>query len=225
LSLSNRLFQALNHRFVDSTSPDSMASRARDKRNQILMDAFPELSSMRVLDIGGRPDYWQHVPVQPREVVLLNLESPSPPAESWLVTAHGDACELPDEIAKEAFDLVFSNSTIEHVGGHYRRQQFAASVRSFGCSYWIQTPNRYFPIEPHFMLPALQFLPISARVWVAKRSPAVAIYGKHMGDIDAVLEIELIGKTEMKSYFPESTIVSEKFLGLPKSVVAVYIHR
>ncbi|HEX4060865.1 MAG TPA: UDP-N-acetylmuramoyl-tripeptide--D-alanyl-D-alanine ligase [Streptosporangiaceae bacterium] len=56
------------------------------------------------------------------------------------------------------YDLVFSNSLIEHVGGHERRERFADTVHQLSGAYWVQTPYRYFPVEPHWH-PARSFCP------------------------------------------------------------------
>jgi len=51
------------------------------------------------------------------------------------------------------FDLVFSNSVIEHVGDFERMRQFVHEARRVAKSYWIQTPSKWFPIEPHCGMP------------------------------------------------------------------------
>lgn len=86
----------------------------------------------------------------------------------------------------------------------------------------MQTPYRYFPIEPHWFFPGFQFLPVRARREVAMRWP---LHPGRRDDpvaaLDEVLDIELLSKTEMRRYFPGSELVVERFAGLPKSLVAV----
>lgn len=177
---------------------------------------------MRVLDLGGDPRQWEHREPLPRSITALNLDQKGHSTD-LVEYVLGDACSPPAEITSRQFDLVFSNSVLEHVGGHARRHQFAETVRRLAPHHWVQTPYRYFPIEPHWVLPGMQFLPLRLRVAVAQHRP----YGPGNRDVDReraiaeVAEVELVGITEMQSYFPESEIWRERFGGLVKSLVAV----
>ena len=75
----------------------------------------------------------------------------------------GDACDPVGAVGGRSFDLVYSNSVIEHVGGHQRRELFAQAVRDLAPSHWVQTPYRYFPLEPFWLFSAFQFLPLPSR--------------------------------------------------------------
>ena len=174
---------------------------------------------MTVLDLGGDARAWRLSGVQPAHVTLLNVASQEV-EESWMTAVDGDACDPPDSVL--GADLIYSNSVIEHIGGHWRRQQFAEVVRS-GPPYWVQTPNRYFPIEPHFMVPWAQHLPLAARRRVIAHWP-VGNYAE-MSDqgrtLESALDIELLSGTEMGFYFPDAELRRERVLGLTKSFIAV----
>lgn len=192
----------------------------RGKRWTLLLQQFPDLADMRVLDIGGEAQFWRHRNVRPSQVTMVNVFE-QPVDEPWMTAVAGDGCALPDGLG--TFDLVFSNSVIEHVGGHWRRERFADEVRRSAPSYWVQTPNRYFPVEPHFLIPFFQHLPLAVRVQVAVRWP-LGNYGT-LKDRDLVLRealtTELVSRTEMRRYFPDAELVSERFAGLTKSLIAV----
>ncbi len=70
-----------------------------------------------------------------------------------------DGTQLP--FGDREFDIAFSNSVIEHVPPELQAA-FAAEVSRVADRYFVQTPNRYFPIEPHYQLPLFQFLPRQA---------------------------------------------------------------
>ena len=133
----------------------------------------------------------------------------------------GDACDPPAHVRDAEFDLVYSNSLIEHVGGHARRCDFASVVHAMASRHWVQTPYRYFPIEPHWLFPGLQFLPQRARAWAIQRWPLSSFRPNSELALRHVLEVELLSQTEMKYYFPRSELLKERVLGLTKSIIAV----
>ncbi len=229
----------------------------RRRRWQVLLEAFPHIGQMRVLDLGGLADAWLDAPQLPREIVVLNV----PAWEERVVrateqlgegtTVHylfGDACDPPEEILGQHFDLVYCNSVIEHVGGHQRRVELANSIHRLADRHWVQTPYRYFPIEAHTLIPGLQFMPMHMRAAVMRRwplghmlkfsrdwpqaeiraqPPFSTAYGSRLQTMDlgysvvGAQSIELLSKAEMRVYFPDSAILSERVLGIPKSLIAV----
>jgi hypothetical protein len=215
-----RKFRSL---LADPERPGSMANRARTARWQRLLDTFPDLADMSVLDLGGTTWYWSTAPVRPASLTLLNPPGWAPDVLPWAEVVPGDACGPPPEIRARRFDLVYSNSTLEHVGGHYRRQQFAEVTRTQAPQAWVQTPYRYFPVEPHFLIPGFQQLPLSIRVRLATVWPLTpsTFPTDRIAIRDELMEVELLSVTEMRSYFPDAQIMYERAAGLIKSIIAV----
>lgn len=202
-------------------APDSPAQKARRRRWQRLADTFPDLAEMSVVDLGGRPSSWAAAPLRPAHVHVVNVEPPEDDLPSWVSAEHGDACTMADR--PERYDLVFSNAVLEHVGGHERRERFADAVHHLADRHWVQTPYRYFPLEPHWLFPGFQHLPVAARVWVA-RHWGLAKAGKIEDRAEALSEVlftDLVSLTEMRHYFPRSVIEEERVAGLVKSIIAV----
>lgn len=187
----------------------------------MLLGRFPDLPDMEVIDLGGEVHHWRTVPRPPRRVTLVNRAPSREELPDFVEEVVADACALPSEVLDRQWDLVHSNSVIEHVGGHARRQDFAASVRALAPAHWIQTPNRYFPVEPHWMFPGFQFLPARTRRWVAVRWPFHPGLRDPGLAADEVLDIELISRFELAWYFPDSEIVAERVGGMAKSYIAV----
>ncbi len=207
-------------------SPTSLGAKARLRRWGTFRKAFPTIENMRLLDLGGTVETWRRAPVRPRHVTVLNLVAPGESDDDWIVPITGDACEASDALATAgvdpSFDVVFSNSLIEHVGGHCRRSELARQVRQLAPRHWVQTPYRYFPLEPHFLFPGMQFMPVAARARIARHWPLAHTRPANIDQArDDVLWTELIGVTEMRHYFPTSTILRERILGITKSLIAV----
>jgi SAM-dependent methyltransferase len=181
-------------------------------------------ASTRVLDIGGTPDCWRLIAVRPR-LVLLNTPRAGEDlagAESWVAA---DGRRLP--FADHSFDLVFSNSVIEHVGDAVSQQQFAREVARVGRRYWVQTPNRWFPVEQHLLTPLIHWLPKSWQRAVVPRLNLWSLLVPATPDrrrfyIEHYLtDVKLLDSGELLSLFPGGGIIRERFLGITKSLIAV----
>ncbi len=210
-------------RIADNRDEQSLAVRFRRKRFAFFLSLLSQLQRpVHILDIGGTQAYWKMMGLDTKDqvfITLLNLtqDNVTLPQATSIV---GDARSIQAE--DHSFDIVFSNSVIEHVGSYQDQLQMANEVRRVGRCYFIQTPNRYFPLEPHFLFPFFQFLPISLRVlllqnfklgWLEK-TPDVQ---KARGIVES---IRLLSKKEFKTLFPNAPIFEEKALGLTKSFVA-----
>jgi hypothetical protein len=207
-------------------SPTSLGARARMRRWGMFRDAFPGIEDMHVLDLGGTVETWRRSPVKPARVTVLNLFEPGEPAGDSILAVIGDACKAGAVLANAGlstrFDVVFSNSLLEHVGGHAPRSELARQIRELAPRHWIQTPYRYFPVEPHWLFPGMQFMPVAVRVKIATHWPLVHTRPDSVADArEKVLWTELVSLTEMQNYFPTSTIVRERALGLTKSLIAL----
>lgn len=216
----------LGKRFADNRSETSVATQLRRKRFQLLLRMLDEFHGpVRILDVGGRPQYWAMMLSDPQvagrlHITLLNMETNQ--ADDPIFTAVvGDGRAMP-QYEDQHFDIVFSNSTIEHVGTLADQKQMADEVRRVGKAYCIQTPNRYFPIEPHFLFPLFQFLPISVRAWLVNHF-ALGWYGVIRDKAAALREvstIDLLSRWRLERLFPDASIYEEKYFGLVKSFVA-----
>jgi SAM-dependent methyltransferase len=215
-----------HRRYADNTNAGSVAARLRRRRFAlfaVMVTGMPGV--VRVLDIGGTQQYWQMMApgaefLDRVHVTLLNLE-PQAVSEPNFTSLVGDARAMP-QFADRQFDLVFSNSTIEHLGSSAAQQAMAAEVRRVGQGFYIQTPNRYFPLEPHFLFPGFQFLPLGVRAWLVRHFklgwfPRIVDRRQARAEVAA---IRLLGETEFRALFPGAAIYKERYCGLTKSFVA-----
>jgi hypothetical protein len=210
----------LRHLIADPAEQWSIGTSLRRKRWDVFRRRFPDIERMRVLDLGGTAKHWETSVIRPKSVTLVNLLAESSHID-WITAVQGDACDPPALVRNAEFDLVYSNSVIEHLGGYARRCDFAGVVHAMASHHWVQTPYRYFPIEPHWLFPGLQFLPQRARASAIRYWPLSPTRPNPEQALRDVLEVELLTKTELRYYFPSSVILQERVLGFTKSIIAV----
>jgi len=202
--------------------------RFRTRRMALLARTVGLTPNMRVLDVGGTIDIWRLAPVMPR-LVLLNNQRARYEIGAAEAVVLGDGTSLP--FADQSFDLVFSNSVIEHVGSRAQQERFASEIVRVGKQYWVQTPNRHFPVEHHFWTPFLHWLPRRWQMAVLKRFSVWQVltrataaqsefYVKHYLD-----SIRLLSASDLQALFPGATLVRERFLGWTKSLIILKVVR
>ena len=210
-------------KIADKRDEHSLAVQFRKKRFAFFTSLLSQLERpVSILDVGGAESFWKTMGMDGHDdvfITLLNLTKDDVMLPN-VTSIIGDAREL--KYDDHSFDVVFSNSVIEHVGSHADQRKMAKEVRRVGQRYFIQTPNRYFPLEPHFLFPLFQFLPVIVRVrllqnfnlgWI-QRTPGAAEAR------EIVESIRLLGKDEFLKLFPDSKLYEEKVFGMTKSFVA-----
>jgi hypothetical protein len=152
-------------------------------------------------------------------ITLLNLDATTLSAGFETVVA--DARDL-SRYGNYQFDVVFSNSLIEHVGNSGDQQRMAGEVMRVGRCYFIQTPNRYFPIEPHFLLPGFQFLPLWAKLQILQRfNVHTMAMPSRAAQLEEARTIRLLSARDMRRLFPRCLLYRERFMGWTKSLTAI----
>lgn len=184
---------------------EPLARRARLRRHRRYRELLAPQADDRILDIGcGREGLAAFEP----EADVTGVDSEEQPEYRGRRFVRADARALPFEDG--AFDIAYSNSLIEHIDPA-ERPRFAAEVRRVASRYWVQTPNRRFPVEPHVLLPGFQFLSATAqrRLWrlgVLRDRPYE--------------QTHLLEEAELQALFPDAVILPERFAGLTKSLIA-----
>ena len=180
---------------------------------------------VQVLDIGGRAEYWNNLPeCAIARISITNLEASEldlSTAPRWLTfdSLVCDATAMP-QFADGQFDLVHSNSVIEHVSAFDRILAMAAECRRVGRAGWIQTPAYEFPIDPHFRLPFIHWLGAAsrARYMTVRRHYRLKPLAERRIYCDW---INMMTRREFASVFPGCDLWTERLI-LPKSYVATW---
>jgi len=194
---------------------------SRRKRMLCFIDRIQPTAETRILDIGGYSETWRDFPIGSK-ITLLNLpkyaEKPQSPERFEYVYGDGRRLEYTDG----EFDIVFSNSVIEHVGGKDQQRAFAAEARRVGKAYWVQTPAKEFPLEPHLLTPFIHWLPA---YWIPRLLRFFTVWGwitrpTREQARSFWAEIRPLTGREVRELFPDATILVQRFLGIPKSYIA-----
>lgn len=208
----------------------SLPFRFRQKRfhhvKKLIDDILDRKGSCKIIDIGGEQSYWNiaddFIARQNIEVHMFNVadvQTTRPNFKSYL----GDAAEL-NTLEDNAYDLVHSNSVIEHVGGWEQMARMAVNVRRLAPKYFVQTPNFWFPYEPHFRCPAFHWLPEQVRYRMLLNF-RMGFAPQRQQNVDEAMRrihsTSLLDRRQMRALFPDADIVAERFGFLTKSLMAI----
>ncbi len=210
-------------RLANNRKSGTLVNTLRRRRFDHFVDFIAKLGRpMSIIDVGGTESFWTQMNFSPTSdvrIVLLNTETVSGinPMFEYVLGDARKMCQFKDR----EFDLAFSNSVIEHVGGMEDQRRMATEMQRIASHFFLQTPNRHFPIEPHFLFPFFQFLPVEVRVWLVSHlslgwDRPHRITQRHLA-LEAVSSIRLLSRSELKRLFPTGRVVVERFVGLPKS--------
>jgi 2-polyprenyl-3-methyl-5-hydroxy-6-metoxy-1,4-benzoquinol methylase len=189
--------------------------RGRERRYQLFVKLCAVQPDERILDVGAGQGAALERFNTVNPIVAVDLVAPT--ASGWMGQANvevgqADGTRLP--FADREFPVVFSNSVIEHVPKELQ-QAFASEVRRVSERYYVQTPNKWFPIEPHYQLPLVQFLPERLMKALNRR---FSFGWREKGRWEP---IKLLSARELQRLFPDAEIHRERVLGLTKSLMAV----
>jgi hypothetical protein len=189
------------------------AHRCRTERMYQFLDRVRPPWDAKIIDLGGTPDLWQLVPHE-FDLTIVNLtvehfNAALPPRTRFV---QGDVTDLTDLFEDKSFDVVFSNSVIEHVGDDDKQQAMADEVHRLADAYWVQTPSDRFPIEPHVGLPFYWHWPVALRRRLERRWQR-----RYVGWGEMVASTRVLSAQRMAELFPEASIYRETRLKLEKS--------
>ena len=197
-----------------------LSRKSRTKKFELLEAIFRPRPGDRVLDIGASGEVFLRYTLEdvypypekivaggcnPREVVSAQSYYPQPRYAIF------DGCALP--FPDKSFDLVFSNAVIEHILGPGRQERFAQEIMRVGKSWFVTTPNYWYPFESHYHLPGIQFLPPFARREYNR------LLGTHIPK-GTVPELALLSARGLQRLFPTSRIAKVRVTFWPETLVA-----
>ena len=206
--------------FEISEKKDSLGNQFREKRFSFFLKKFNKMKKpISILDVGGKINFWENRNLAGNndyKITVLNIEKEKS-NYSNINCLIGDATNL-NQFKNKSFDIVHSNSVIEHLYNFENQKKMALEIMRVGQKYIVQTPNKYFFIEPHYLLPFFNIVPEKIKYLILTKTKLSRLkkWDKNFAK-QYIKEIRLLSEKEMKTLFPKSKIYFEKFLGMNKS--------
>jgi ubiquinone/menaquinone biosynthesis C-methylase UbiE len=152
-------------------SPDSLAVQLAVYQRRRMFAYFIEASGIEptdtLLDVGVTSDrsyqssnYVEAWYAEKDKITALGLDDASFLQQVYpgLTFVRGNALALP--FADQSFDVVHSSAVIEHVGSFQNQVRLISELIRVARKFvYITTPNRWFPVEFHTILPFVHWLP------------------------------------------------------------------
>jgi len=215
---------------VKPDSPDNKFRLARINMLKVLISSTLDKSeNCSILDIGGTYNFWHvwrdKIDWETTHITCVNHDphhADEGKDQTNITMMQGDARGL-NSLTDNQFDIVFSNSVIEHVGSWRDMVKMANEVKRLAPRYLVQTPSFWFPIEPHARTPFLHWLPepIAYRIVMARKCGFWPKHDTVSGAVNAVQSAKLIDMRQMQTLFDDAEVVREKFFGVTKSLIAL----
>jgi hypothetical protein len=212
-----------------------LRERFHSHRARLFVSTMKPPAGCRILDLGGSSGDFlirlRDLGVQ-AQFVVADID----PGNEERAGANGFEYVSLDESAglpfrDGEFDFVICNSVIEHVtlpkrecgavrsegvwqsASLNRQKIFADEIRRISRQYFVQSPHRNFPVEQHTILPfvnwlshnqTLAVLRFTDRWWVRR---------------GVFVDWNLLNTAQMAGLFPDATVMVERVLGMPKSII------
>jgi hypothetical protein len=150
-----------------------VSMRSRKRKLQLFLELFEPGPETTVVDVGvtdapfggGSTDnFFEARYPWPEQITGVGHTELDRFASAFpsVRAVRADGRDLP--FADGAFDLGFSNAVVEHVGGGREGQRrFVHELCRVARRVFVTTPNRFFPLEVHTLLPFVHWLPAGAR--------------------------------------------------------------
>lgn len=195
--------------------------------NNLIKSIIAAEGFCNILDIGGSEYYWEDnmdflsLFSDAITITVANLDAQEVDfKDTKLFTfKQGNACD--ESLYEGKYNLIHSNSLIEHVGME-NMQKLSDLIRRRNIPYYVQTPNYWFPVEPHFRFIGFQWLPVSWRARIlAKRRMGLRVANSLEDALKSVNSINLLKRSQISKYFPDAQIFNEKVGPFTKSFMVI----
>lgn len=192
------------------------------------------IGPVRLIDLGGTVRFWENWGLKKRPLLDVTLAN----SHDVDISHSEDPINLPNlrrervnvltlsasDLAR--YDVIFSNSMIEHLPNPDAQRQLARAIVDSGRPYFLQTPNKRSPVDPHFPSPLVPFFAayprkVQARLltWSPLGSPSAAT--SYAAAIRRLENYHPLSVGDIRRLFPQARVVVERPMGVPMSIIAM----
>ena len=169
--LRRRMRRLTPNRQYNVAAPDSLAVRIATWQRRRMYERFAALTRLddedSILDVGATSDrsyassnYLERWYPRKARITAVGVDDASFLVRDYpgVTYVRADGLTLP--FAERSFDVVHSSAVLEHVGGRARQRRYIGEcARIARKAVFLTTPNRWFPVEFHTVLPLVHWLP------------------------------------------------------------------
>ena len=191
--------------------------KSRQRKYRLFLQLIRPASDMRILNVGatgtqlGLAEQFESFYGEHSHIVGGGISYAE--AQDYRASFPGvqamvfDGCALP--FRDKSFDIVYSNAVLEHLPGGDYVERFAREVQRVGKGWFITTPNLWYPIEPHYHLPFVQFLPEHTQRRLVQRLSKVPYDN-----------LQLLTRKKMRALFPQGEVIACRATFYPETLIA-----
>ena len=205
------------------------------KRAKVFFQYIESLGKpVRLLDIGGTFAFWERMGLRQEHQLSVSLlnnhhidksQIDYSPCYDYIDNVYGDANELTrTDFAN--YDVVFSNSMLEHLDSKTSQERLTAEILASGKPFFIQVPNKYSLIDPHFPHPFVPFFAAYPKT-LQTRLLTIGAFGggEKYRSLEQARErfkyYNPISRGQIRKLLPPAHIITERHLGIPMSIIAM----
>ncbi|MEW6221235.1 MAG: hypothetical protein AB1634_17105 [Thermodesulfobacteriota bacterium] len=189
---------------------------------------------LRVVDLGGTASFWTAwgfghdgdlrvtlVNNHEQDRTNVGYDNSIPYVKEEI----NDVRHLTADCLKE-FDLVFSNSMIEHLTSHEEQFHLGLTIEQSGVAFFVQTPNKYSIVDPHFPHPLVPFFgaypkTIQGLLLTMNRLGSGARAASLATARGRLRYYHPVSAGQLQAMLPSGQLVRERFLGFCHSLIAI----
>lgn len=151
-----------------------VSARSRSSKLELFLELMQPTAETTVVDVGvsdggygadalGTANFFEALYPWPERITAVSTQYLEVFREAFpkVTAVRADGRSLP--FADDEFDLGFSNAVVEHLPDLASQRAFVSELCRVSRRVFLTTPNRWFPVDTHTLVPLAHWLPDERR--------------------------------------------------------------